>query len=255
MAEYDYERAFERINEIIEHQSGYKEKHNIGSEDEFSEDCLYSGWVSCISVNISNIINFYKNRELQEYYKVMRSFSSEILRIFASSKLLIEYGLQGSYFYAIYFTPYQEDTYYVANKTFIINTFVKLFNKILNDHGLLKIKIGIGMATLQDCVFRVTDIDKRLKVNVWIKGTKNIAVRLSDYAIKDKNKTLAFSRLSYDNFIKSLENINSQESPRDWFQKHVNEDEEYYTADIVKTKFDQWIKNLEESRCMYCDGE
>ena len=57
---------------------------------------------------------------------------------------------------------------------------------------------------------------------------------------------MVFAKNSYDYFIKGLKKRNSDKSEKEvenWFTYHKDEGEgAYYTADIIKTDFDNWIK-------------
>ena len=53
-----------------------------------------------------------------------------------------------------------------------------------------------------------------------------------------------FSELSYINFIEKLIENTPNDNPKSWFEKYnTNEYGIYYSANIIKTNFNNWIEN------------
>ena len=70
--------------------------------------------------------------------------------------------------YAIYTTPSKDDIYELAYKTFCVNTYMKMLNKLLFNRSLPEINVGIGMSTAQELVVKAGRKDVGINSKVWI---------------------------------------------------------------------------------------
>ena len=244
MASYDYKNGKSRIEEILNNKMEIIEKEKVPKDDNFTFDNGYYSWVSAIFVDIRDSSKLFTDKDKEKVAKIIRSFTSEIIEILREDDNLREIGIRGDCVYAIYTTPNQSDTYEIAEKTFFINTFMEMLNILLEEKSYPTIKVGIGMSTAQELVVKAGRKNVSINSKVWIGDAVTKASNLSSLGNKDGVLPIVFSELSYINFIEKLVENTSNDDPKSWFKKYsTNEYGIYYSANIIKTDFNNWIKN------------
>ena len=242
MATYDYRKGKERIEGILDNDLIVIEQNELPSDESFTFSNGYYSWVTGIFVDIRNSSELFADEDKEKVSKIIRSFTSEVIEILRMDDNLREIGIRGDCVYAIYTTPLQDDIYELADKTFYINTYMKMLNKLLSNRSLPVIKVGIGMSTAQELVVKAGRKDVGINSKVWIGKAVTRASNLSAIANKNGNSPLMYSKCSYDNFIDELVSCNSEKEPRKWFTFHSDAiNGNYYTANIIDTDFDSWI--------------
>lgn len=244
MENYDYKKGKERIVSILDNDSEVVEQSELPKDDSFTFSNGYYSWVTGIFVDIRDSSDLFADEDKEKVAKVIRSFTSEIIEILRNDDNLREIGIRGDCVYAIYTTPKKDDIYELADKTFYINTYMKMLNKLLEERFLPKIKVGIGMSTAQELVVKAGRKNVGINSKVWIGKAVTRASNFSSLGNKNGTPPIVYSDCSYINFIDKLEKNNSNKKPREWFTYHADEgDGVYYTADIIKVAFDNWISN------------
>lgn len=244
MASYDYKNGKSRIEEILNNKMEIIEKEKVPKDDNFTFDNGYYSWVSAIFVDIRESSKLFTDKDKEKVAKIIRSFTSEIIEILREDDNLREIGIRGDCVYAIYTTPNQSDTYEIAEKTFFINTFMEMLNILLEEKSYPTIKVGIGMSTAQELVVKAGRKNVSINSKVWIGDAVTKASNLSSLGNKDGVLPIVFSELSYTNFIKQLVENTPNDNPKSWFEKYnTNEHGIYYSANIIKTDFNNWIEN------------
>lgn len=248
MSSYDYIEAKKRLEAILDGDMSIVEKDddNIPSDNEFTFENGYYGWVTAIFVDIRKSTELFNQQDKKEVARIIRCFSSEIIEILRKDENLRELGIRGDCVYAIYSTPMQKDVYNVADYSFWINTYIKMLNAMLVDRDLPTIKVGIGVATAKELVVKAGRKDVGINNKVWIGDAVTKASNLSSQGSKNGNKALLYSVECYNNFI-DIE-VGKKAEAKSWFTKKYSvELGTYYTANIIKLDFDEWIlKGMEE---------
>ena len=228
---------------ILDNDLEIVEQNELPTDNSFTFTNGYYSWVTGIFVDIRNSTSLFADKDKEKVAKVIRTFTSETIEILRNDDNLREIGIRGDCVYAIYTTPYKNDIYEAADKTFYINTYMSMLNKLLAERSLPKINVGIGMSTDRELVVKAGRKDVGINSKVWIGKAVTRASNLSSIGNKNGNDSLVFSRLSYDNFIEELEENDKDKNPREWFACRENSEGVYYTANIVKSTFDKWIKD------------
>ena len=243
MAAYDYRKGKERIEEILDNKLEVIEQSKLPKDDVFTFSNGYYSWVTGVFVDIRDSSTLFADEDKEKVSKIIRSFTSEVIEILRDDDNLREIGIRGDCVYAIYATPKKDDIFELVDKTFYINTYMKMLNKLLSERSLPKIWVGIGMSTAQELVVKAGRKDVGINSKVWIGKAVTRASNLSSLGNKNGNPALVYSSCSFANFIDALEEENEEKNPRDWFTYHKDEgDGEYYTANVVKSAFDRWIQ-------------
>ena len=244
MATYDYQTGKERMEYILDNELKVIEQDSIPTESAFTFNNGYYSWVSAIFVDIRDSSSLFADKDREKVSKIIRSFTSEIIEILRNDDNLREIGIRGDCVYGIYTTPLQKDILELADKTFYINTYMKMLNVLLEDRSLPKIKVGIGMSSAQELVVKAGRKDVGINSKVWIGKAVTRAAHFSSIGNKNENSPLIYSICSYNNFINALKKRNKTKDVDSWFS--YNSDDKngaYYTANIVKKEFDEWISN------------
>lgn len=242
MVNYDYIAGKKRVTGILNNKLDVIKQNKIPNEDEFTFDNGYFGWVTAIFVDIRDSTSLFADTDKEKVSKIIRSFTSEIIEILKGDNNLREIGIRGDCVYAIYTTPTKDNEYEIANKSFYINSYMKMLNMLLTNKGYPTISVGIGVATAQELVVKAGEKGSGINNKVWIGKAVSKASNLSSLGNKNNVKTIVFSDSSYDNFIDSLIKEN-KDAPK-WFTKTFDSDNGYYYhANIIQTAFNNWINN------------
>lgn len=243
--DYDYKKGKERVEQILDNDIEINDKGNIPNDDNFTFNNGYYAWVTAIFVDIRDSSKLFSKKGLndkEKTAKLVRAFTSEIIEILRDAEYLKEIGIRGDCVYAIYNTPNEIDEYRCARKTFYINTYLEMLNKLLEERGEACFKAGIGMATAQELVVKSGRKHTGINNKVWIGEAVTRASNLSSLGQKDGKKRLFFSSSSYNIFIKKLKK--KKPEAENWFTEYTDEDGEIiYGADIIISAFNEWIKS------------
>lgn len=241
MASYDYKAGKVRIKGILNNKLDVIEQSKVPSDSEFTFDNGYYSWVSSIFVDIRKSSQLFADEDKEKVSKIIRSFTSEIIEILRKDDNLREIGIRGDCVYAIYTTPTKDNIYELADKTFYINTFMKMLNKLLSEKKYPTISVGIGMSTAEELVVKAGRKDVGINSKVWIGKAVTTASNLSSLGNKNGLNPIVFSSCSYNNFIDELVR-RSGEKAKEWFtQRYSSSYGTYYDASVIKTEFDDWI--------------
>lgn len=242
MSDYDYKEGKKRIQDILNNKLSVNEQDSIPNEPQFTFENAYYGWVTAIFVDIRNSTKLFSEGDKEKVSKIIRSFTSEIIEILRDDDNLREIGIRGDCVYAIYTTPYKNYILSCYQKTFCINTYIKMLNKLLNTKNYPQIKVGIGMASDRELVVKAGRKGTGINNLVWIGNAVSIAAKLSAIAHKDVFQPICYSEISYINITKSLNETRSDKSFYSWFNKKFSIDlGTYYSADIIHIKANEWI--------------
>ena len=244
MASYNYQNGKSRIEEILNNEIEIKDKEKVPKDESFTFSNGYYSRVSAIFVDIRESSKLFTDEDKEKVAKIIRSFTSEIIEILKNDDNLREIGIRGDCVYAIYTTPKKNDIYEIAEKTFFINTFMKMLNRLLEKKDYPTIKVGIGMSTAQELVVKAGRKNSSINNKVWIGDAVTKASNLSSLGNKDGVSPIVFSELSYTNFIEQLVENNPDKDLKSWFKEDiVYEYGVYYSTDIIEENFYNWIEN------------
>jgi hypothetical protein len=246
---YDYKEGKKRVEEILNNSISIEDSKKIPKDDKlFTFDNGYYNWVTAIFVDIRDSSDLFSKkglRDKKETAKIVRAFTSEIIEILRDDDNLREIGIRGDCVYAIYTTLSKGDEINCADKTFYINTYIKMLNKMLVAEGKYAFKAGIGMATSQELVIKAGRQYTGINSKVWIGNAVSRASNLSSLGQSSlTSDRLFYSQSSYDNFIIQLKNRNAGKNVDSWFAKYEDEEGNVsYHADIIKEDYNNWINS------------
>lgn len=241
---YDYREGKKRIEEILNNDIEIKESKTIPQNDNnFTFSNGYYNWVTAIFIDIRDSSHLFSKKALndkQSTAKIVRSFTSEIIEILKSEGNFREIGIRGD---CVYGTSKKSDILSCADLTFFINTYLDMLNKLLEKKGLHTINAGIGMATDRELIIKAGRKSSGINSKVWIGNAVTMASNLSSLGDKNGTKRINYSSLAHFNFIEELKKKNLSKNVDGWFNKKEYKDSFIYEANIIKTEFNEWIKN------------
>ena len=244
MSVYDYVQGKKRIEDILDNDLKVIEKDKVPSKDNFTFENGYVSWVTGLFVDIRDSSSLFANDNNEDVSKIIRSFTSEVIEILRNEKNIREIGIRGDCVYSIHTTPKKGDELRVARRSFWINTYMKMLNKLLIHRGFSEIEVGIGVATSKELVVKAGRKGVGIYDNVWIGKAVSKASKLSSLGNKDNYGPIIFSETSYDNFIKQLDKENDGDA-YSWFTKHYDNVLGYfYSGNVIKLGFDEWIDKM-----------
>lgn len=242
MVKYDYKSGKARVKAILDNKLEVIEQNKVPSDDEFTFNNGYISWVSAIFVDIRDSSSLFSNEDKEKVSKIIKSFTSEIIEILRDDDNLREIGIRGDCVYAVYTTPNKDNIYELADRTFYINTYLKMLNKLVTNKGFSTINAGIGLSTAKELVVKAGRKDVGINSKVWIGDAVTKASNLSSLGSKNGLASIVFSNCSYINFIDKL--VENNTDAKSWFtERSDSENGTYYDANIIKTAFDKWIQD------------
>ncbi|AZZ65780.1 hypothetical protein DMC14_003250 [Metamycoplasma phocicerebrale] len=194
----------------------------------------------------------------------MKAFCKEIVSILKSNKDYKEIGIRGDCVYAIYSVNLKKENVFdkIIHNALVINTFHKMFKKILEKKQQPTFEIGIGIGCSETTIVKAGTKSKKRGINskVWIGNSVVNASKLSSIGNRKldfKVKTIVIDQ-EFFNRIKDLK-LNdwikiSQKDEKDSCYKNIfkqldekeikkilNDDTKVYHSDETIKDFENWI--------------
>lgn len=242
---YDYKDSKRRVDDILSSKTEIIKKDKIpSSDDEFTYSNGIKSWVGALFVDIVGSSKLCNTAD-EKTARVFRAFCSEIIAILKDDTNYRQIGIRGDCVYSINSTPYREDMVDMFNSAVRIHTFLKMYRKILSNHGYEPIYAGIGLGCSEDLIIKAGQTGSGINDKIWIGKAVVDASKLGDVAFRNGIEPIAMSKLFYDNVIELLEKENK--AYRTWIKPHKENAYSYYsTADfyhcnIIYSEIDNWI--------------
>lgn len=233
-----------RILNILNSPNDIEKREKIPSEQEFNFENGYYAWVTAVFVDIRNSTHLFSDNKKTTTAKVIRSFMSEVVEILRDDPNMREIGIRGDCVYAIYTTSTKKEDLIIARKAFCVNTFMKMFNKLLEDKNISSLKVGIGVSTAQELVVKTGRKGAGINNLVWIGKAVSYASKFSNIANKNQNDVIIFSDNFYTSMISKLKEANKTKNVESWFTKKTDSKlGDYYSCGVVNTDFNSWIES------------
>ena len=238
---YSYKDSKANIINIIKSKTPVEKKTHIPADSSFTYENGILTWVASIFVDIEDSSNLFNTKD-EKLARLMRAFTSEIICIFQDFQDYNQIGIRGDCVYSIYDIVSQDDLVKIFSVAYRINTFLKMFNKIIVDYGYKPINAGIGLGCDEDLIIKAGRTGTGINDKIWIGKAVVDASNLSSIAGRGGISRIAMSPLFYNNVINKLIEENSNYST--WikgYKKNYYSDYDFYHCDIIQTDFNDWI--------------
>ncbi len=240
---YDYKKGKARLLKILNCDDEIEKIDMMSqNDDEMNFNIGVETWITVVNVDIKNHQEILTQDSRKKVSITLKSFHQEAVNILnRPTELVKEIRIAEDNLYVVYNSPTKANIYEVADNTFYLLTYIKMLNKMLKTKNLPMFDIGIGVSTNKGFVIKTGEDSEKVNNKLWLGKSLKEARTLSKAASTNHLDKVAFTEISYMNFIEELtkENI---EAPS-WFKLRQNENfEKYYTASITISGFDYWIK-------------
>lgn len=240
--DYDYRNGKKRIMEILNDSTSIQEVDNIPNDQEFTFDNGYYGWVTSVFVDIRESTKLFSENRKSSTAKIIRCFTSEIIEILSDDNNLREIGIRGDCVYAIYSSNSHQSDLEILDKTFYINTYLDMLNKILVSKNMKQIKAGIGISTSKDLVVKAGRKGIGINSKVWIGKAVTYASKLSGRSKKDYDYPILMNDNFYNSIIEIYQKSRNYYKDDRFSKLFDNELGNIYGCSLTKTDFSNWIE-------------
>ncbi|MDD4063597.1 MAG: adenylate cyclase [Bacilli bacterium] len=244
---YDYKKSKENILNVLTSKTKIEKRNIPKNEDEFTYENGVKSWIGAIFIDIVDSTSLFKNQKEDIISRVIRSFSSEIIDILKNNDKLRKLGLRGDSVYAVYSAEYKSDLVSIFRLAYQINTFMIMFNKLLENNHFPTITAGIGLGASEDLVIKAGKKRSGYNDLIFIGNAVVDASNLSGEANRRSIGGIAMNSVFYSNIIDELkkENTNYETwiKPKYASSYGYNSAIQFYHCDIIQTDFDKWIKD------------
>ena len=240
---YDYAQGKKRISEILNSKTKIEETEIIPkSDEEFTYENGIRSWVGALFVDIRDSSDYFKNNDADKVARVMRAFTSEIITILSNNEYYRQIGIRGDCVYAIYTASKKAHLSAIEQDAAMINTFQKMFNKLLDKNGFEVFSVGVGLGCGNDLIIKAGKKSSGINDLIWIGDSVVNASNLSSIGNKNGFNPIVMDALFYSN-IKDF-NANSNETYGDLFKEAYSAElgMTIYHGNVVNTAFDNWIE-------------
>ena len=236
---YDYKNSKSNIVNILKSKTPIEGKKRISQDQNFTYENGITCDVSAIFVDIKSSSELFKNKD-EKLARLLRAFTSELITIFQDFNLFNQIGIRGDCVYAIYSTPTQGDVYNVFRVAIKVNTFMKMFNKLLSDNKYPCIGVGIGLGCDTELVIKAGRIGTGSNDKIWIGSAVVDAANLSSIANRNGHNKIAMNECFYN----SIKDFNDNKKECFHFVKKSNDfSANFYECNVIDKKFNNWIKD------------
>ena len=244
MGGFNYEESRKRIEDILNSKTDIKEVDSISNdEDGFTYENGVKTWVCAMFIDIRNSTNYFKDNNPEKVARIMRAFTSELIEILRRNKKYVQIGIRGDCVYAIYSTPKKNDLNDILSDACFINTFQKMFQKILKKKGWPTFEIGIGLGASKDLVIKAGKKGTGINDNIWIGDAVIDASKLSNEGNTSGIEPMVMDSCFYEN-IKDF-NANDKFKYSHYINRVKSEkiNEYVYCCNMITIDFDNWVKD------------
>jgi len=242
MTMYDYRQAKKDILSILNSKTEIMKCAAIPKADStLTYENGIKAWTAAIFVDIIKSTEIFKNEKEERVARVMRAFTSEIISILSSDDKYRQIGIRGDCVFGIYSAENKEDLVELFRHAYLINTFLLMLNKTLEENGFFSLSAGIGLGCSEELIVKAGKKGSGINDVIWIGDAVVDASNLSGMANRGGIEAIAMTRLFYTNIIDILKDENKNYSI--WIKEKTGfyGNEGYYHCNIVQTDFDKWI--------------
>ncbi len=243
MSFYDYAQGKQRIINILDSKTKIEESEDIPkSDEEFTYENGIKAWVGALFVDIRDSSEYFTENKPDTVARVIRAFCSEIITILSANDNYRQIGIRGDCVYAIYSCPTLAHIKSIMSDAAYINTFRKMFTKILTKKGFPTFSFGIGIGASKDLIVKAGKQGSGINDLIWIGDAVIDASNMSSIANKNNFDPIVMDDCFYNN-IKDMD-ASSEHKYGELISSKYSYDlgKTVYHADIINIAFNDWVK-------------
>jgi len=228
---FDYKESFQRIDDILDgSDKSFDELKAIPSRNNLTYSNGFYVTSSAIFVTLRDSSALSSRFSLSVLAKIYRCFISETVAILNSNDKCVDIRITGDCVSGIYDTPHKTDIDTMFSDAARINSLIKTLSFKLEERGMKKVTIGVGMDYGRSLMVKVGFSGSGINDVLWIGGVVNRASQLCRYA--NKHKGIESTFVSYKTFI-NLSDYNKR-----LLKKHSVHN--CYFGDVINVTMDEW---------------
>lgn len=230
---YNYEKSFERIDNILENSYTYDEVDEIPDRDKLTTtNGYYVKHCTALFVDIrdsSSLPSIHKRPTLAKLY---RAYISEVVAIMNGNINCKEINVIGDGILGIFNTPLKKDIDDVISTAARISSLIDVLNYKLKKKSIEEIKIGVGISYGRLLMIKAGYKGSGIHDVVWMGEAVNEAVKLSNFGNKEYfDKETMISNVVYNNL---------NDKHKKLFSK--NNTHYCYHGNIIRCVMNDWYK-------------
>lgn len=239
---FDYYESKKRVYDILNSKTKIENKDYIPSNDsEFTYENGIKAWVGAMFIDIKESSKLFKKYDEEKLARILRAYFSEIVGILKLNNNYRQIGIRGDCVYAIYSVSTKDDLERILSDSILINTFNKMFQKILANSNFVSFEIGIGLGLSETLIVKTGQKFSGINDNVWIGESVVDASKLSGQGNRDGFETIVMNELFFNN-IKEF-NANSEHK----YSHYISSKYSYksqstvYQCNMINIDYNKWI--------------
>ncbi len=239
---FNYYESKKRVYDILNSKTKIEKKDYIPSNDsEFTYENGIKAWVGAMFLDIKESSKLFKKYNEEKLARILRAYFSEIVGILKLNNNYRQIGIRGDCVYAIYSVSTKDDLKKILSDSILINTFNKMFQKILVNSNFVSFEIGIGLGLSETLIVKTGQKFSGINDNVWIGESVVDASKLSGQGNRDGFETIVMNELFFNN-IKEF-NANSEHK----YSHYISSKYSYksqstvYQCNMINIDYNKWI--------------
>ena len=239
---FDYYESKKRVYDILNSKTKIENKDYIPSSDsEFTYENGIKAWVGAMFIDIKESSKLFKKYDEEKLARILRAYFSEIVGILKLNNNYRQIGIRGDCVYAIYSVSTKDDLEKILSDSILINTFNKMFQKILVNSNFVSFEIGIGLCLSETLIVKTGQKFSGINDNVWIGESVVDASKLSGQGNRDGFETIVMNELFFNN----IKEFNA--NPEHNYSYYISCKYSYksqsivYQCDMINVDYNKWI--------------
>lgn len=239
---FNYYESKKRVYDILNSKTKIEKKDYIPSNDsEFTYENGIKAWVGAMFLDIKESSKLFKKYNEEKLARILRAYFSEIVGILKLNNNYRQIGIRGDCVYAIYSVSTKDDLKKIFSDSILINTFNKMFQKILVNSNFVSFEIGIGLGLSETLIVKTGQKFSGINDNVWIGESVVDASKLSGQGNRDGFETIVMNELFFNN----IKEFNA--NPEHNYSYYISSKYSYksqsivYQCDMINIHYNKWI--------------
>ena len=239
---FDYKESKKRVYDILNSKTKIEHKDQVPSNDkEFTYENGIKTWVGAVFLDIKDSTTLFKNYDDEKLARILRAYFSEIVSILRDNSNYRQIGIRGDCVYAIYSVTNKDDIEEILSDAILVNTFNKMFQKILTNARYVNFQIGIGLGLSETLIVKTGQKHSGINDNVWIGDSVVDASKLSSQGNRDNFETIVMDEVFFNNVKDYNANANYKYSHYISSKYSYKTRSTVYQCEMINIEFNDWI--------------
>jgi class 3 adenylate cyclase len=228
---YDYEKSFERIDNILESsENSFEELDSIPSRNKLTFTNGFYVNCSALFVDIRDSSSLPSKHNRPKLAKLYRSYISEVVAIMNGSIFCSEVNVVGDGILGIFATPTTLSIDHVFGTSAEISSLIDVLNCKFRKKSISEIVVGIGMSYGRALMIKAGYKGSEINDLIWMGDVVNYAYKLASYGNRtySDHETMV-SEVFYNNLNDDNKNLLSP-----------NYNRSCYHGNVVNAEMNEW---------------